>query len=119
MLIGTLRANSTRNSKKSMPDPMNEVVKALYPKLRSILISKARASSMNGEWWVTTKVDLMGDLYLPNIMPEAHIDNEIIKGIVYSLVHEILKDLEFYNMISDIHIDKTLRTITVTLDWRQ
>lgn len=119
MLIDTLRTNSVRNSKNGMPDTVNEVVKALYPKLRSILISKARASSMNGEWWVTTKVDLMSDLDLPNIMPEAHIDNEMIKGIVYSLVHEILKDLEFYSMISDIRIDETLYIITVTLDWRQ
>ncbi|WYA83419.1 hypothetical protein vBPMCPL1_0027 [Proteus phage vB_PMC-PL1] len=119
MLIDTLRANSIRNSKSGTPDPMNEVVKALYPKLRSILISKARASSMKGEWWITTKVDLMWDLDLPNIMPEAHIDNEITKGIAYFLVREILEDLEFYSMISDIRLNETLCTITVTLDWRQ
>lgn len=119
MLIDTLRANSARNRKKDTPEQINEMVNVLYPKIRSILIKEARASSMRGEWWVTTKVDLMGDLDLPNIMPEANIDNEMIKGIVYSLVHEVLKDLEFYSMIGDIRIDETLYTITVTLDWRQ
>lgn len=119
MLIDTLRANSIRNSKSGMPDPMNEVIKALYPRLRSILISKARASSMKGEWWVTTKVDLMSDLDLPNMVPEVNIDHEMTKGIAYSLVHEILEDLEFYGMISDIRLNETLCTITVTLDWRQ